>query len=88
MTDLPEALIREIRTAFDEGVQFTFRKIVELCTDALAICATHHSSDERKEGFLFIKEWCETTMLEIAVDAPSAGEEVMHEVVRNEERQG
>jgi hypothetical protein len=86
MRELPKPLLYEIRTAYDEGIQFAFKKVVDLC-DTCMLSTELHGANVQHEAFAFIKQWVEETMLEIAMDAPAADEEVSHEKLRDEERQ-
>lgn len=65
---LPEPLMYEIRTAFDDGVQFGFRQVVEMIDAILPLV----ENKSRVEAYRFVRDWCETTALDIAMDAPSA----------------
>lgn len=84
---LPKPLLYEIRTAYDEGIQFAFKKVADLCETCM-LSTELHNAGVQHETFAFVKQWVEQTMLEIAMDAPAADEEVSYEKLRDEERQG
>jgi hypothetical protein len=68
--ELPPFLTFELRAAFDDGVQFGFQRVVRMIDSILP--STH--SEIRAQVFKFVRDWCESTALEIAMDAPSAEE--------------